>query len=80
MPEIIRPLLPVEINYYCDSCGSGVMERKPGALQVVSAAGFDHICNYCGTAAKLGRVYPYTKNVNFYGFLQDAAAAIAAAK
>lgn len=80
MPEVSRPLLPVETNYVCDSCGTGYMQRPSGALEAASEKGFVHVCNYCGTEAFLNEVYPKRDYVNFYGFLQDGKAAIAAAK
>jgi uncharacterized cysteine cluster protein YcgN (CxxCxxCC family) len=27
MPEIKRKVIPLEINYVCDSCGKGMMEK-----------------------------------------------------
>ncbi len=46
MPEIKRPVQTVEINYVCDKCGHGMMQ-KAGDMDAVSGD-VPHRCMICG--------------------------------
>ena len=81
MPEVHQPLIPIQVDYLCDSCGKGRLVRPNAKLESIgSAAGLQHVCPLCNTEYFLPRIYPYISYVNFYDFLNDARAAIATHK
>ena len=45
MPEVKRVVVPVEINYICDACGQGMME-KVGDMDP-KTGDIDHRCLIC---------------------------------
>ena len=46
MPEIKRPVKTIEVNYVCDACGHGMMEKK-GELNPETGEN-PHACIICG--------------------------------
>lgn len=46
MPEIKRPVQTVEVNYVCDSCGHGMVE-KTGEIDPATGDA-PHRCMICG--------------------------------
>lgn len=79
MPELYQPLIPLQVDYVCDSCGKGKLSRPKATLEPV-VTGLLHRCSLCGTEYHLPQSYPYITYVNFYEFVNDARSAIAAAK
>ena len=45
MPEIKRKVVPVEVNYVCDKCNNGMME-KVGAMNEATGE-IPHKCMIC---------------------------------
>lgn len=83
MPELHQPLIPLRVDYVCDSCGKGHLARPVAKLEAVTGgdgSGLLHICPLCSTHYRLPKSYPYITYVNFYEFVNDARAAVAAAK
>lgn len=84
MPELHQPLIPLRVDYVCDSCGKGKLYRPLSKLEAVPTAGGEggllHVCPLCSTQYRLNQSYPYMTYVNFYEFVNDARAAVAAAK
>lgn len=46
MPEIKRPVKPIEVNYVCDQCGHGMM--KSVAAMDPDTGIVPHKCMICG--------------------------------
>lgn len=46
MPEIKRPVQPIEVNYLCDQCGHGMMARS--GEQDEQSGDTPHKCVICG--------------------------------
>lgn len=46
MPEIKRPVQTIEVNYVCDKCGHGMMQKQ-GEMDPSSGA-VPHCCMICG--------------------------------
>ena len=46
MPEVRRPVQPIEINYLCDKCGHGMMQSTGEADG--STGMVPHKCVICG--------------------------------
>lgn len=46
MPEIKRPVQPVEVNYVCDKCGHGMMQKS--AAMDSQTGDTPHNCMICG--------------------------------
>jgi uncharacterized CHY-type Zn-finger protein len=56
MPEIKRPVRPLEVNYICDKCHHGMMVVDPA--QAFEANNFNHSCVICGHQQTLASSYP----------------------
>ncbi len=82
MPEIHQPLIPLKIDYVCDSCGIGNLSRPNAKLEAIpsTGGGLLHRCPVCEVEYRLPQSYPYMTYVNFFEFVQDAKAAVASAK
>lgn len=81
MPELHQPLIPLKIDYVCDSCGKGHLYRPKARLESVTAeGGLLHCCPVCEVECRLPQSYPYMTYVNFFEFVKDAKAAVAKAK
>ena len=80
MPETVKPLLPVQINYTCDECGEGVMVVVPNkGLSLVDsrqAAETVHECSHCQHQQSFTSRYPYIHYTDFFGFINDSNAVI----
>lgn len=63
MPEVTRPVRPVEVNYLCDSCGHG-MVRSTGDINPQTGE-VPHACVICG----FGHVFKWIKypKIDFVG-------------
>ena len=46
MPEVIKPVRPVEVNYVCDKCGHGMM-KSLGQMDPETGE-VPHNCMICG--------------------------------
>ena len=46
MPEIKRPVQTVEVNYVCDKCGHGMMEKR--VIWTRGTGAMPHRCMICG--------------------------------
>jgi hypothetical protein len=49
---------PVEVEYVCDSCNTGVM-RSTGVGLMSSPPQYPHKCNHCGSQSTFKLIYPY---------------------
>ncbi len=59
MAEIEYPVLPIEVDYICDSCKKGRMRPpKNGATQATNPIKFQHECLNCGKGAFFPLHYP----------------------
>lgn len=79
MPETVKPLLPVQINYTCDVCGDGLMVVVPKqGLSIVGSATHEipHECNQCQHMQSFAVSYPYIHYTDFMGFVKDSHAVI----
>lgn len=57
MPEVKRPVQTIEVNYVCDKCGYGIME-KVGEMDPDTGE-IKHQCVICGHPQTFkGRAYP----------------------
>lgn len=71
MPIISKPLVPVEVDYLCDTCGVSTVQRK-NKLEPVSDEGFEYVCSNCDSTIRLKGSFPEIHYVPFYGFVKDA--------
>ncbi|MEH6549612.1 MAG: hypothetical protein V7711_10340 [Pseudomonadales bacterium] len=58
MPEIKHKVVPVEVNYVCDSCGHGMM-KLIGEADAANGVN-EHECMICGAKATFQwKSYPH---------------------
>lgn len=58
MPEQETKVETVVIDYVCDKCESGIMERSGSAAYLTEPMQFPHKCNKCGFEQTFKEVYP----------------------
>ena len=61
MPEIRRKLETYEVEYQCDACAEGILQRR---AIVKTFFRIVHVCPACGNHQDLERTYPYTEVVS----------------
>lgn len=62
MPEVKVEVVPVGIQYLCDSCGNGYMAREDiglgGSMLLTNPPKYKHKCNNCWVEEYLTETYP----------------------
>lgn len=48
MPEIAKPVQMVVVEYICDECGKGKMQRHGGIVYTSNPIEIPHKCDNCG--------------------------------
>jgi hypothetical protein len=57
MAEREAPAIPVWVDYICDKCNTGLMERS-GPVLMTSPPQYPHKCNHCADVKRLTKSYP----------------------
>lgn len=64
--ETERRVKVYEINYRCEECGIGCLERS-GPMLLSNPPQYTHVCNNCGdTKTFKNKYYPHIKYVEYY--------------
>ncbi len=69
MPERVTPLLPVQVDYSCDECGSSV---TPSTIPYIGHDGLTlYQCPQCQAVYRLAESYPRIVYVNYLAWVKD---------
>lgn len=61
MPEYVRSVQMVVVDYICDDCGKGKMQRYGGIVYTSNPIQIPHKCDACGFITNLNEPqYPRT--------------------
>jgi hypothetical protein len=63
VPVTRQQVVPISVDYTCDSCGVGVM-RSTGTVLMTYPAKHTHVCANCSTERIFDCVYPYISYTN----------------
>jgi len=61
MPEKEKRMVPVQVNLYCDACGTEM--QSDGIMYPDDPPAYPHTCHKCGWKTTVLSCYPYIKYV-----------------